>query len=95
MNGNEPVMSGWSTRPPSPVRSRRNRAARIADAASIPAPTSASWINQVERRCAELTRKQLQRGVHRSTADLEADIKYLASVWEDIQILKEAARPNW
>lgn len=30
---------------------------------------------QVERWFAELTRKQLQRGVHRSTAELEADIK--------------------
>jgi len=37
-------------------------------------PTSASWINQVERWFAELTRKQLQRGVHRSTAELESDI---------------------
>jgi transposase len=37
-------------------------------------PTSASWINQVERWFAELTRKQLQRGVHRSAAELEADI---------------------
>lgn len=42
-------------------------------------PTSASWINQVERWFAELTRKQLprkqlQRGVHRSTAKLDADI---------------------
>jgi len=37
-------------------------------------PTSASWINQVERWFAELTRKQLQRGVHRSTKELEADI---------------------
>jgi hypothetical protein len=37
-------------------------------------PTSASWINQVERWFAELTRKQLQRGVHRSTVELEADI---------------------
>jgi transposase len=37
-------------------------------------PTSASWINQVERWFAELTRKQLQRGVHHSTAELEADI---------------------
>jgi len=37
-------------------------------------PTSASWINQVERWFAKLTRKQLQRGVHRSTAELEADI---------------------
>ena len=37
-------------------------------------PTSASWINQVERWFAELTRKQLQRGVHRSTRQPEADI---------------------
>ena len=37
-------------------------------------PTSASWINQVERWFAELTRKQLQRGVHTSVAQLEADI---------------------
>lgn len=35
---------------------------------------AASWINQVERWFAELTRKQLQRGVHRSVAELEADI---------------------
>ena len=38
-------------------------------------PTSASWINQVERWFAELTRKQIQRGVHTSTAQLEADIR--------------------
>ena len=37
-------------------------------------PTSASWINQIERWFAELTRKQLQRGVHASVKDLEADI---------------------
>lgn len=37
-------------------------------------PTSASWINQVERWFAELTRKQLQRGVHTSTKQLETDI---------------------
>ena len=38
-------------------------------------PTSASWINQVERWFAELTRKQIQRGVHTSVAHLEADIR--------------------
>ena len=38
-------------------------------------PTSASWINQVERWFAELTRKQLQCGVHHSTRQLEADIR--------------------
>ncbi|MDX6749568.1 IS630 family transposase [Geminicoccaceae bacterium 1502E] len=47
-------------------------------------PTSASWINQVERWFAELTRKQLQRGVHRSTAELEADITaFIAAHTED------------
>ena len=38
-------------------------------------PTSASWINQVERWFAELTRKQLRRGVHTSTRQLEDDIR--------------------
>ena len=38
-------------------------------------PTSASWINQVERWFAELTRKQLRRGVHTSTGQLKADIR--------------------
>ena len=37
-------------------------------------PTSASWINQVERFFADLTERQIRRGVHRSTAELEADI---------------------
>jgi transposase len=38
-------------------------------------PTSGSWINQVERWFAELTRRQLQRGVHRSTIALENAIR--------------------
>ncbi len=37
-------------------------------------PTSASWLNQVERFFALLTEWQIKRGVHRSTADLEAAI---------------------
>ncbi len=37
-------------------------------------PTGASWLNQVERFFALLTEKQLRRGVHRSTAELEAAI---------------------
>ncbi len=37
-------------------------------------PTSASWINQVERFFAALTDKQIRRGVHRSTDQLEAAI---------------------
>jgi transposase len=38
-------------------------------------PTSASWINQVERWFAELTRKRLRRGVHVSIKHLQADIR--------------------
>ena len=38
-------------------------------------PTGASWINQVERFFALLTEKQIRRGVRRSTAQLEADIR--------------------
>ncbi len=34
-------------------------------------PTSASWISQVERFFANLTDKQIRRGVHRSTDELE------------------------
>src|SRR5712672_2897943 len=38
-------------------------------------PTSASWINQVERFFALLTERALKRGVFRSVADLEKAIK--------------------
>jgi transposase len=37
-------------------------------------PTGASWINLVERWFAALTEKQVRRGVHRSTRELEAAI---------------------
>jgi len=37
-------------------------------------PTSASWLNLVERWFAQLTDKQLRRGVHRSTKELESAI---------------------
>jgi transposase len=37
-------------------------------------PTSASWINMVERWFAELTNKQIRRGAHRSTLQLEQAI---------------------
>ncbi len=42
-------------------------------------PTGSSWINLVERWFAALTEKQLRRGVHRSTRELEAAIRrYIA-----------------
>jgi transposase len=49
-----------------------------------PTPTSASWLNQVERFFALLTAQALRRGVHRSTAGLEASIKaYIAATNAD------------
>lgn len=42
-------------------------------------PTSASWLNLVERWFVELTEKQIRRGVHRSTRELvDAIRQYLA-----------------
>ena len=38
-------------------------------------PTSASWLNLVERWFAALTEKQIRRGIHRSTRELEAAIE--------------------
>ena len=47
-------------------------------------PTASSWVNQVERFFANLTEKQIRRGVHRSTAELEAAIRaYLDAVNAD------------
>jgi transposase len=43
-------------------------------------PTSASWINLVERWFALLTEKQLRRGTHRSTRQLEDAIKRFLAV---------------
>ena len=38
-------------------------------------PTSASWLNLVERWFATLTQKQIKRGAHRSTRALETAIR--------------------
>jgi transposase len=43
-------------------------------------PTSASWLNLVERWFVELTDKQIRRGVHRSTRELVAAIQRYLSV---------------
>lgn len=50
-------------------------------------PTSASWINQVERWFALLSQRQLRRGTHRSTIALERAIR------EFIDISNENPRP--
>ncbi len=39
-------------------------------------PTGASWLNLVERWFAGLTEKQLRRGVHRSTRELQDAIRH-------------------
>ena len=47
-------------------------------------PTSSSWLNLVERWFAALTEKQLRRGVHRSTRELEeAILQYIDSTCAD------------
>lgn len=37
-------------------------------------PTGASWLNMVERFFAELTERQIKRGAHRSTKELETAV---------------------
>jgi transposase len=47
-------------------------------------PTASSWVNQVERFFAAITEKQIRRGVHRSTTELETAIRtYIAAVNAD------------
>jgi transposase len=46
-------------------------------------PTSASWLNQVERWFATLTQKQIRRGTHRSTRELEKAIRDYLDVYND------------
>jgi transposase len=47
-------------------------------------PTAGSWVNQVERFFADITEKQIRRGVHRSTEELEIAIRaYIDAVNAD------------
>src|SRR3989475_632625 len=50
-------------------------------------PTGASWLNLVERWFATLTDKQLRRGVHRSTRELET------AIGRYIEVTNERPRP--
>lgn len=43
-------------------------------------PTGGSWINQIERWFGELTRCQIKRGAHRSTAALENAIRHYIEI---------------
>ncbi|MFV0131591.1 IS630 family transposase [Streptomyces sp. HMX112] len=44
-------------------------------------PTGSSWLNLVERWFAELTNKQIRRGVHKSVQALEQDIRDWIAAW--------------
>jgi transposase len=44
-------------------------------------PTGSSWLNLVERWFAELTNKQIRRGVHKSVQALEKDIRTWIAAW--------------
>jgi transposase len=44
-------------------------------------PTSASWLNLVERWFAELTNRKLRRSAHRSVVELEADLRKWINEW--------------
>jgi len=50
-------------------------------------PTSASWLNLVERWFVELTEKQIRRGVHRSTRAL------IAAIQQYVAITNETPKP--
>ena len=44
-------------------------------------PTSASWLNLVERWFAELTTRKLRRGTHRTVRELNTDIRNWIATW--------------
>jgi transposase len=46
-------------------------------------PTGASWLNLVERWFAEITRRQIKRGAHRSTRQLEDAIRSYLALYND------------
>ena len=46
-------------------------------------PTYSSWINQVERLFAEVTRDLLQRSDHRSVQALEKDLRAWVTAWNE------------
>ena len=46
-------------------------------------PTGASWINLVERFFGLLTEKQIRRGIHRSTRELEQAIRHYLGTYNE------------
>jgi transposase len=46
-------------------------------------PTSSSWLNQLERWFAEITRKQIRRGSFTSVHELETPIYQYLATWNE------------
>jgi hypothetical protein len=46
-------------------------------------PTSAPWLNLVDRGFAELTTKKLRRGTHTSVRQLNSDIRAWIESWNE------------
>jgi hypothetical protein len=68
--------SSWTTtRPTRPSRSESGSARARPRWHVHFTPTTSSWINQVERFLADIIEKQIRRGVHCSTAELETAIR--------------------
>jgi transposase len=57
-------------------------------------PTGASWMNLVERWFAVLTEKQLRRGVHRSTRELELAIERYLEITNEQPNHSNGRRPQ-
>ena len=56
-------------------------------------PTSASWLNAVERFFAKLTRRRLKRGIFRSLPELQAAInRFLADTSDNPNLSRSQAR---
>ena len=75
------VLDNYSTHTTALIRKRLLRHPRYHFHFTL---TKSSWINQVERWFAEITRQQIQLGIRRSIRDAEAAIKeYIASYNEN------------
>lgn len=76
-------MSYWTTPPPTrPPAAQRWLTAHPRFVLHF-TPTSSSWLNLVERWCAELTTRKLRRDTHASVRQLNADIRAWIQTWND------------
>jgi hypothetical protein len=87
-------MSSWTTTPPTKTPKIKAWLARRPHYYVHFTPTSASRINQIERWFAELIRKQIQRGLHTSARQLEADIRTSIELPKPFKWTKSADR-SW